>query len=129
VPRRPRLEPLAPDPRLARYSHRVAQILDGSNPVGHLLVVPDVYSLQTGGALWWRRWSEGRHGAMLHLALPGAKFPFTDTIVMPDDLAEELDDWDRDRFQYLGKTYDLRWLDDSESRSLAIDQFGITTST
>ncbi|EIV94348.1 hypothetical protein [Frankia sp. QA3] len=118
MPWRPRLESPEPHPRLGRYSHRVAWIFDGPNPIGYLLVVPDVYSIQTGGALWWRRWSEGRHGATLYLALPGTRFPFTDTIVWPDDLSEELDDWDLGRFQLVDETYDLRWLDEDESRSL-----------
>jgi hypothetical protein len=62
---------------------------------------------------------------MLYLALPDSSFPFTDTIVWPDDLPEELDDWDLDRFRFVGETYDLRWLDEDESRSLAMEQFGM----
>ncbi len=64
---------------------------------------------------------------MLYLTLPGKGIPFTDTIVLPDDLPEELDDWDLGRFQLVDETYDLRWLDENESRSLAMKQFGMTT--
>ncbi|WP_232425080.1 hypothetical protein [Pseudofrankia inefficax] len=103
----------------------MARIFDGPDPIGYLLVVPDVYSIQTGGALWWRRWAEVRHGAMLYLALPGTDFPFTDTIVWPDDLPGELDDWDLGRFRLIDETYALRWLGEDESRSLATEQFGM----
>jgi len=128
VPWRPQRRILALDSRLERYSQRVARICDGSDEVGLLLVVLEIYSETTGGALWWRRWSESRHAAMLYLVLPGWEFEFTDTIVLPDDLREELDDWDLGRLSFLGETYGLRWLDERESRRLASDRFGRETS-
>ena len=54
MPWRPRSEPLAAQPRLSKYSHRVARLFDGPDLTGHLLVLPDVYWTQTGGALWWQ---------------------------------------------------------------------------
>ncbi len=45
MPWRPRGAGLELNPRLARYGNRVAQILDGPDPVGYLLVVPDVWSI------------------------------------------------------------------------------------
>jgi hypothetical protein len=129
VPWRPQHRVIALDSRLGRYSWRVTRICDGTDEVGLLLVVPEVYSEITGGALWWRRWSESRHAAMLYLVLPGWEFEFTDTIVLPDDLPEEVDNWDLGRLSLFGETYALRWLDEGESRRLASDWFGMEKPT
>ncbi len=126
---RPPRESLVAGPRLERYSHRVARICDGPVEIGLLLVVPEVYSEQTGGALWWRRWSAGRHAAMLYLVLPGTEISFTDTIVLPDDLPKELDDWDLGRLRFVGEIYHLRWLDERESRRLAVEKFGMAAQS
>ncbi len=124
---RPRREPIPADPRLERFRHRVARIWLAQDEVGLLLVLPEVYRTQTGGALWWRRWSEGRHGALLFLSLPQSGLPFTDTFVAPDDLADELDDWDAGCFRFIGETYALQWLGDHDSRRLASEWFGLET--
>jgi hypothetical protein len=125
VPWSPRRDPVPADPRLERYRRRAARIRRGRDDVGLLLVLPEVYWEQTGGALWWRRWSAGRHAALLYVFLPESGLPFTDELVVPDDLAGELDDWDAGRFRLAGETYAVQWLDEGESRRLAFERFGV----
>lgn len=112
----PLAEPPVP-PRLAAYAHRVAEMLTDGRPVGFLLVEPETYTEQVGGALWWRRWSEVRWAAHLWLTLPGLNLGVdaTDTLIAPEDLAGELDDWDAGRFTFGGQLATLRWLDANES--------------
>jgi hypothetical protein len=125
MPWSPCHDPLPAHPRLQRYAHRVAEVWRGQDEVGVLLVLPDAYWERTSGALWWRRWSAGRHAALLYLWLPCWGRPFTDAFVAPDDLAAELDGWDAGRFQFDGATYALTWLDEDESRRLAAERFGV----
>jgi hypothetical protein len=83
----PHTEPPLP-PRLAVYAHRVAEVLKDCRPVGFLLVEPEPYAEQVGGALWWRRWSEYRWAAHLWLNVPGLDLDVdvADSLVAPEDL-------------------------------------------
>ncbi|MCK9904214.1 hypothetical protein MXD63_29725 [Frankia sp. Cpl3] len=107
----------------------MARIRDGEDDAGLLLVRPTLWSQRAGGALWWRRWSDPRHAATLDLYLPSSGLPFTDSVVAPDDLPEELDDWDAGRFRFVGEIFTLHWLDENESRRLATEQFGVDRPT
>ncbi|WP_328989005.1 hypothetical protein OG394_22530 [Kribbella sp. NBC_01245] len=96
--------------------------------------------MQVGGALWWRRWSESRWTAHLWLTFPDldpngeeprmawservSDFSATDTIVSPEDLGAELDDWDANRFRLVGEQLVLRWLDADESARVALAEWG-----
>jgi hypothetical protein len=112
-PAEPPLPPLPP--RLAEYANRVAEILKDGQPVGLMRVEPDVYWEQVGGALWWRRRSDSRWGAHLWL-LPriGLEIKAMDCgepqrvapdrfLVEQEDLEVQLDDWDADRFMFIGE--------------------------
>jgi hypothetical protein len=116
----PYAEPPVPS-RLAAYGNRVAEISKYGRPVGSLLVEPEAYAEQLGGALWWRRWSEYRWAAHLWLNLHGLDLSMhlTDTLVAPEDLDTELTDWDANRFTLLGQLLTLRWLDPDESARVA----------
>jgi hypothetical protein len=38
--------------------------------------------------------------------------------ILPDDLDEELTDWGRGHFRWLGETYRLTWLDDAATQAM-----------
>lgn len=80
-----------------------------------MYVQPDVMSLQVGGHLWWRKWSPEREFVILYLETPD--FRDTDTWILPDDLAAELDDWDEGRFEW-GETFRLTWMDDAAAEAM-----------
>lgn len=126
--------------RLAVYANRVAEISRDRQPVGFVLVQPEPCAMQVGGALWWRRWSEFRWAAHLWITFPDfgldgeqprmawservSDFRATDTIVSPEDLDAELDDWDANRFMFVGEQLALRWLDADESARVALAEWG-----
>jgi hypothetical protein len=116
----PYAEPPVPS-RLAAYANRVAEILKNGRPAGFMLVEPEAYAEQVGGALWWRRWSEFRWAAHVWLNLPGLDVGVdaTDTLIAPGDLEAELEDWDASRFTFAGQLVPLRWLDADESARVA----------
>ncbi len=116
----PYAEPPLPS-QLAAYANRVAEISQDGRPVGFMLVEPEAYAEQVGGALWWRRWSEMRWAAHVWLNLPGLDVGVdaTDTLIAPEDLEAELDDWDAGRFTFAGQLVTLRWLDADESARVA----------
>ena len=121
----PETEPPLP-PRLAEYANRVAELLEAGRPVGFLLVEPEAYATQLGGALWWRRWSECQWAAHLWLD-PGdldQGVYATDTLVAPEDLEAELDTWDANRFTFAGQPLTLRWLTPDESTRIAEATWG-----
>jgi hypothetical protein len=69
---------------------------------------------QTGGHLWWRRWSDAHevpHGYVIF-----ADGGFDDWLVGPDMLDEELADWSQNRLRYTGELLEVEWLDDEASR-------------
>ncbi|AIJ26850.1 hypothetical protein [Amycolatopsis methanolica] len=90
-----------------------------------ILVEPEVWWTQVGGALWWRRWSAPRYAAHVWMALPWLEIPFTDTFVDDGILEDELDDWDAGRFMLQGETLAVEWLSPKESRELAITEFDL----
>lgn len=111
MPWKPDLEFHARNPRLATYRHRAACFSNDSGERGRFYVEPDVFSMVTSGHLWWSRWSQPRE--CIHLWIEAPVGRDTDTYVLPDDLDEELNDWDRGQFGYMGETYQLTWLDDA----------------
>jgi hypothetical protein len=125
VPWKPKKPLLPAHPRLQEFDGRVAHLLQGETQVGLLLVRSDAWATCSGGALWWRRWSPWRHSAMLLVDLPGREPNYDDSVVMPDDLDTEIDDWQNSRFRLYGDTYRLRWCDEVESKRLASTVFGV----
>ena len=87
-----------------------------------MYVQPEVMSTVVGGHLWWRRWSPPQEFVILVIQTPDHHF--TDDWVSPDELDDELYDWDQGRFLYIGETYQLTWLDDAETAVIRGD-FGI----
>lgn len=53
---------------------------------------------------------------------------FDDSVVMPDDLDDEIDEWENNRFRLYGASYRLTWLDQSESDRIASTAFGVEVS-
>ncbi|WP_344232508.1 hypothetical protein [Kribbella hippodromi] len=106
-------------PRLATYALRTADLSQAGRPVGTLLVEPELYTEQTSGALWWRRWSQPQWAAHLWLDLPGLHLEVdaTDTLIAPGDLEAELDDWDANRFTFAGQSLTLHWRPSTELAS------------
>ena len=62
------------------------------------------------------RWSPSQEFAILWIETPEGKD--TDTWISPDDLEDELSDWDRGQFRFLGETYRLTWLDDTATQAM-----------
>jgi hypothetical protein len=118
-------EPPLPS-RLAAYADRVAEILNDGQPAGFMLVEPEAYATQIGGALWWRRWSAFRWAAHLWLDLRGLDLGVdaTDTLIAPEDLEAELNEWDASRFTFAGQLVTLRWLEADESARIAQAEWG-----
>lgn len=119
------IEPSMP-PRLAVFAKQVAEVLKDGLPAGFLLVEPESYAEQVGGVLWWRRWSEYRWAAHLWLKVPGLDLgvDVTDSVVAPEDLEGELDDWEADRFVFVGELLSLRWLGAEQSAKVTAAEWG-----
>jgi hypothetical protein len=115
MPRRPTLHP-ARNPRLDPYRHRAARFSDDSGRHGRFYVQPDMIATSVGGRLWWTRWSPSQEFAILWIETPEGED--TDTWVWPDDLEDELSDWDRGQFRFLDETYRLTWLDDAATQAM-----------
>ena len=104
------------NPRLDAYRHRAAVFCNESGQRGRFYVEPDQYSSAISGRLWWTRWSAPQEFVTLWMETPEGRD--TDTCVLPDDLDDELDDWDRGQFRYLGEIYGLTWLDDATTLTM-----------
>lgn len=110
--------------RLEWYRYRVARLIDDQGGhAGWIFVEPRPYSLQTGGHLWWRRWSAPRYAAFVSIIVPWHWLRATDEVIEPDILDAELDDWDAGRYEFDGQVFALEWLDDEESARLAASEF------
>jgi len=109
--------------RLDPYRHRAARFTHKSGRSGTFYVQPDATSTMLSGHLWWRRWSPLREFVILWIITPDHRD--TDSWVLPVDLDGELDDWVQGVFRWIGETYRLTWLDDTETlamrRALQID--------
>lgn len=105
-----------PNPRLDPYRHRAARFDDDSGRHGRFYVQPDVIATVVGGHLWWTRWSPSQEFVILWIETPEGED--ADTWILPDDLKDELFDWDQGRFQFLGQTYRLTWLDDTKTQEI-----------
>lgn len=110
--------PLGParNPRLDQYRHRAARFSDDSGRRGRFYVQPDVISTAISGHLWWTRWSPPQEFVILWIETPEGED--TDTWILPDDLDDELTDWARGQFRYIGETYRLTWLDDAATQAM-----------
>jgi hypothetical protein len=117
MPRKPNF-PTVPvqNPRLDAYRHRAALFRNRSGQRGRFYVEPDQYSSAISGRLWWTRWSAPEEFVTLWIETPEGRD--IDTCVLPDDLDDELDDWDRGQFRYLGEVYALTWLDDATTLTM-----------
>ncbi|MGN6244887.1 MAG: hypothetical protein ACTHQ3_14630 [Motilibacteraceae bacterium] len=76
---------------------------------------------QIGGRLWWRRWSPTRDALGLLTIVDGR---FSDHF-LADDVTRELDAYDAGRFEYVGETLSVVWLDREESARLRGEEFGV----
>ncbi len=105
------------DPRLDRYRERAGRLHgpDGTH-IADLYLETEIYWEQTGGFLWWRRWSTPKE--ILHGYLTFADGTSTDFLVLPEGLKEELQHWAQNRFPLQGELLVLTWLNDEESREL-----------
>ncbi len=68
----------------------------------------------TGGHLWWRRWSVPRY-TLDALWFEGDDL-VSEFVTAGQDLVGTLDDFDRDVFIFVGKRWQVRWMDDDASR-------------
>ena len=102
--------------RLDAYRHRAALFHNESGQRGRFYVEPDQYSSAISGRLWWTTWSAPQEFVTLWMETPEGRD--IDTCVLPDDLDDELDDWDHGQFRYLGEIYSLTWLDDATTLTM-----------
>lgn len=72
-----------------------------------------------GGHLWWRRWAPSPEFVTLWIQTPD--HDHTDVWIVPDELDNELDDWDQGTFMWIGETYQLTWLGDTETQAMRRD--------
>jgi hypothetical protein len=91
-----------------------------------VLVLPAVYWAKVGGFLWWRRWGNARTTADVWVSAGAVRRPYHLGWFMDDVLTEMLDLWDAGRL-VVGKerSYDVLWLDPSESALVAREVFGL----
>src|SRR5262245_50862634 len=92
----------AHDPRLDPYRDRAALVSDDEGAVGRMYVQVQTRWHETGGRLWWRRWSppyEVPYG-LIEFEDGGG---FDDWLCRPEDLDQELADWAQSRFRYRGQ--------------------------
>lgn len=108
-------------PRLEHYRDRVGRLYRDGQDAGLVLVQVTAWAEQTGGRLWWRRWSPPREALGLLTILDGR---FSDH-VLADDVADELDAYDEGRFEHVGETLSVVWLDREESSRLRVEEFGV----
>lgn len=116
VPWQPPIELARTNTRLDPYRHRAARFRDHSGRSGTFYVEPDALSTQLSGYLWWRRWSPLEEFVILWIETPEGYN--TDTWIRPDDLDDELNEWDQGRFRWIGGTYQLTWLDDGATQAI-----------
>jgi len=115
-------ETQARDARLDPYRERAAILISRGEQIATLYVRMETYWTQTGGHLWWRKWSkpyEVPHGYMMF-----ADGTATDWLVGPDFLDENLADWSQNKLRYVGELLDAGWLDDARSRYVRDHELG-----
>ena len=111
------------DARLDPYRDRVAGLIRNGEIVGHVLILTEHYTTQTGGHLWWRRWAPYREVATPHAKmLDGSLY---DSPIHDDDLDTELEYWSRGEFPLLGGLLRMQWLCLDEALEVAPSLFGV----
>ena len=111
------------DPRLDGLRDRVAVIRRQDAVVLHMLVRSDFTCTQTGGHLWWRRWSEPREFLVLLGEDPEGQLVL-DHWLEGDDLTDELVDWRQGRFRFRDECLDLVWVDGPEAAAIRAGLIG-----
>ena len=115
--------PSVSDPRLDPYRDQVAVLERDDTVVGHVLILTEDISIQTGGLLWWRRWA-AQELPWVHVELTdGISF---DTPIGDVELAEELLHWSRGQFPLWGELLAMRWLSQDAAIKTAPQVFGVT---
>ncbi len=114
VPFRPPPGRAEPDPRFDPYRERAGALSEEGEDFGVVYLRMDVLWWQTGGRLWWRKWSAPREAVHGYIVFAGGGFD--DFFQEADALVDKLDDWQAGRFPYRGEILRVRWLDDEESR-------------
>ncbi len=104
-----------------RYAFRAGELhsLDGEL-TGYALVLPMAWWTQTGGHLWWRRWSNPYVVADVWITAEGVEPSYTDAWMSGDVLDDELDLWDGGHMTVgEGARQTVRWLDEQASGRVA----------
>ena len=108
------------DVRLDPYRGRAAELRDGDQVVGHVLVETDFRAERAGGLLWWRRWSPPAEFAIVFTRV-GEVEPTT-TAVAPADL-DLFDRWAASGYVDAGRVLTPVWLDDAGSQRVHDEVF------
>ena len=122
MPRKPDLSRHVPDPRLDPYRERVARVFRGGEEVGLLLVRVDVYAEAESGRWWWTRWGPTYDVLWLFSLVDGS---FSDTVVPPEAVDGELDDYAKGLYHHYGEVLRVRWTTPEESAYLRRSRFGL----
>ncbi len=93
---------------------------------GHVLVEQETW-WSASGALWWKRWTEPKHEALVYLMLDGA---WEERSLAADELNASVVDWERGIWvetegAATGATYQLTWLPAAESIVVAREELGM----
>ncbi|GIE85475.1 hypothetical protein [Actinoplanes regularis] len=123
VPFRPPPGRAEPDPRLDPYRERAGLLSAEGDDFGIIYLRIETCWWQTGGRLWWRRWSEPREQVHGYIVLTSGGFD--DFVEDADTIADELDSWQDGRFPYRDEVLQVRWLDDEGSRHARVATFGL----
>ncbi|GIF04734.1 hypothetical protein [Actinoplanes siamensis] len=123
MPFRPPPGRAAPDPRLDPYRERAGALFDQGEQIGVVYLRIDTFWRQTGGHLWWRRWSEPSEQVQGYIEFNGGGFD--DFYQDAGTMVAEIGDWGHGRFPYRGEALQVRWLDDEESRQVRVSTFGL----
>ena len=107
---KPQFPPVPPHPAQA-FDFRVAELLAGARPVGHLLVIAEPYARETG-RLWWKTLSDPHVTLEFWSSIRGE---FDDGFLADDkNVDAEVTGLQRGEWRTFDKeptTYSLRWLD------------------
>jgi hypothetical protein len=119
MPWSPSFANVVPDSRLDPVRNRAARLEHAGSSAGYVLVETDYLAPQLGGLLWWRRWATPQEYAVV---LTRMGEDVSEAAVGNADLGI-VAVWAADGFTDRGTTYEMVWLDETESERVHREVF------
>jgi len=122
---RPSRTALPPAHRVDRYAFRAGDLSRPGDPTtSYALVLPMIVWTQTGGHLWWRRWSDPYVEVEVWISADWVQEAYADGWWRRDVLDEELGLWESGQMTVGNETRRaVRWLDEQTSARVARQVF------